>query len=84
MQRQATAYQLQDLSCLKCKQVKADNMNSYCECSGHFQCTQTKREDFHAQIRKLQTIADFHEFEWLAEVAGNHAADFEDQPEALF
>ena len=28
------AYQVQDLKCMKCKQVKADYLQTYCSCSG--------------------------------------------------
>lgn len=34
--RRLASYQLQDLRCLTCKQIKSDNMRVTCECSGEY------------------------------------------------
>ena len=39
VQRGLTAYQLQDLECVKCRQVKADSVSLRCDqCTGKFRC----------------------------------------------
>ena len=42
VQRHSLAYQLQDVVCLKCKLVKADNVAVYCSCSGTFANTRKR------------------------------------------
>jgi len=34
LQKQLLAYQVQDLICVKCRTVRADNTSEYCACSG--------------------------------------------------
>eukprot|EP00794_Sanderia_malayensis_P002850 gene2850-3296_t len=50
--RRSMTYTLQDLKCTKCKEVKARNMNIYCDCAGRHTTTFTKSE----LLEKLQTF----------------------------
>lgn len=34
--RRLASYQLQDLRCMNCKQIKSDNLRVNCECSGEY------------------------------------------------
>ncbi len=54
VRRLVTSFQLQDLRCGKCKQVKSDNLSVNCNCSGAYQLTMSKIES----RRKLRTIAN--------------------------
>ncbi|XP_017892120.1 DNA polymerase epsilon catalytic subunit A [Ceratina calcarata] len=42
--RKSMDYVLQDLQCRKCKEVKRDNMNDICSCSGEFKTLVPKKE----------------------------------------
>ena len=39
LQRNSMGFQLQDLVCQKCHMVKADNLSTYCSCSGEYKLT---------------------------------------------
>ncbi|ORX90877.1 putative DNA polymerase epsilon catalytic subunit A [Basidiobolus meristosporus CBS 931.73] len=67
IQRKTTAYQLQDLKCSKCRLVKAENLTEYCQCSGNFVLTQSRKE-LNKQLTVLRNIAKLHELEFLGEV----------------
>lgn len=58
-------YQLQDLQCNRCKQIKAETMDSICKnCSGKFKNT-VEREELQTSLITFSNIAKAHEFEWL-------------------
>lgn len=66
---QFSSYQLSDLKCTRCQQIKSNSLALYCECSGTFQTTDSRV----GVLKKLQTIAsvaDFYEFAALAEAVG--------------
>lgn len=54
-----TAYQLQDLRCGKCKQIKSDNLSMHCQCSGAYQLTIGKVE-MRRRLRIAVNVATFH------------------------
>jgi DNA polymerase epsilon subunit 1 len=62
----SVAYQVQDLKCSKCSQIKADNLSSHCECSGEWICKEPK-ERCHQTYSTLLSIAKFYGFNWLQE-----------------
>ena len=67
IQRRTVSYQLQDLRCARCKQIKSDNLRVNCECSGEYQPFESKQE----LLRRLQVtgnVAEFHELDTLAGV----------------
>lgn len=42
IQRRVVAYQLQDLRCGRCKQIKTENLRINCVCSGDYVMADTK------------------------------------------
>ncbi|KAL9936385.1 hypothetical protein V8E36_004453, partial [Tilletia maclaganii] len=59
-----SAFALQDLRCLRCGTIRADNMGERCQCAGTWGLLVTRREAVH-KIRSLGTIASWHGFENL-------------------
>ncbi|KNC54094.1 DNA polymerase [Thecamonas trahens ATCC 50062] len=60
-----TAFQLQDLVCNKCRQVKLSNLRRYCECSGEFKLA-VSRDDIAVAMQAFGNIANYHEMAALA------------------
>ncbi|CDF35655.1 unnamed protein product [Chondrus crispus] len=55
-QKMYTAYQVQDLKCMRCRMVKRDNMGTHCNCSGSpFQLSVSHR-DFRKQLHALESL----------------------------
>ncbi|XP_046479124.1 DNA polymerase epsilon catalytic subunit 1 isoform X1 [Neodiprion pinetum] len=44
LNRKCMGYILQDLQCVKCNQIKRENMNEYCTCAGQYRTLISKRE----------------------------------------
>ncbi|CAA0372322.1 unnamed protein product [Arabidopsis thaliana] len=59
-------YQLQDLVCNRCNQVKAAHLTEQCECSGSFRCKESG-SDFHKRIEIFLDIAKRQKFRLLEE-----------------
>uniref|UniRef100_A0A182REB1 DNA polymerase epsilon catalytic subunit n=1 Tax=Anopheles funestus TaxID=62324 RepID=A0A182REB1_ANOFN len=53
VQRKLMSYTLQDLRCIKCKQIKRENLSQYCTCTGNFENLIST-----AEIRRL--LQTFH------------------------
>lgn len=67
IQRRTVSYQLQDLRCARCKQIKSDNLRVNCECSGDYVTSESKTD----LLRRLQVtgnVAEFHDLDILAGV----------------
>ena len=67
VQRQVLAFQLQDLKCVKCGLVKAENMTEYCKCSGAFTTLQPRAE-FAARLQVYHKVAVFYKLAYLEQV----------------
>ena len=67
LNRQAAAYQLNDLRCTRCKQLKANNLAIYCECSGTYS-TGEARPDFVKRLQMTASVAEFYAFKNLLDV----------------
>jgi DNA polymerase epsilon subunit 1 len=65
--RQVAAYQMQDLRCSRCKQIKAANLAVHCDCSGVFRTTEPRAEMMR-RFKVAAAIAEWYGFEALAEV----------------
>lgn len=65
-EKSSMAYQLQDLACSKCHQVKGDYMSEYCPCSGRF-VNQESPAAFRERMLPFRNIARAYEFEWLGD-----------------
>lgn len=60
-------YHLQDLTCIKCRQVKATHLADQCTCAGAFKNTISPAE-FEKGLQVFLNIAKYHGFELLEEV----------------
>ncbi|KAI7734906.1 hypothetical protein M8C21_021709 [Ambrosia artemisiifolia] len=60
------SYHLQDLVCLKCKQIKAAHLAEYCGCAGSFGLNESAIE-FNDKMQVLLNIAAYQKFELLKE-----------------
>eukprot|EP00128_Syssomonas_multiformis_P014704 Colp12_sorted_trinity150504_noHs@22435 len=69
-ERRVMAFQLQDLVCQKCREVKGDNLNLYCACTGRFTLLH-QRANLIAKQKTLLRIAEFHEMPLLAAVVSS-------------
>lgn len=66
-QRRLVQYQVQDLVCVRCHEMKVSNISGSCQCSGVYQNTKspaTQRQ----QLFTLLNIARFHQFDHLREL----------------
>ncbi|KAG8951372.1 DNA polymerase epsilon catalytic subunit [Tulasnella sp. 424] len=68
VRRLVTSFQLQDLRCGKCKQIKSDNLTLHCNCSGADQLTCAKGEA-KRKIRTISNVASVHGLALLKEYA---------------
>lgn len=62
------SYTIQDLRCLKCKQIKRENMPIYCSCAGDFQNLIPKDELLSLLTVTFRNIADMYEMKMLQEL----------------
>ncbi|KAI9204184.1 uncharacterized protein BJ171DRAFT_442631 [Polychytrium aggregatum] len=63
-----TEWQLQDTSCVKCRQVKAENMRESCDCGGLFG-TVLQRDERLRTLKVVLNIGQFYKMNMLCEVA---------------
>jgi len=68
VRRFAAAFQLQDLRCGKCKQIKTDNLSKNCPCSGEYQLTSVKGEA-RRKLRTIVNVATLHNLHIVKEYA---------------
>ena len=64
----AKAYQLQDLRCVRCRNVKATHVASMCECGGSFELIMSA-EALRQWTCIFERIGEFHGFELLRQTA---------------
>ncbi len=64
LSRQSLALQLQDLVCVKCHMVKAENASAFCSCSGQFVLTSPPGE-FITRVQTAYRLAEFHNLPYL-------------------
>ncbi|KAL1201896.1 DNA polymerase epsilon catalytic subunit A [Cardamine amara subsp. amara] len=62
------SYQMQDLVCIRCNQVKAAHLTEQCECSGSFRCKESGPE-FRKSMEIFLDIAKRQKFQLLEELA---------------
>eukprot|EP00112_Aurelia_sp_Birch-Aquarium-sp1_P000107 Seg1008.10 transcript_id=Seg1008.10/GoldUCD/mRNA.D3Y31 product="DNA polymerase epsilon catalytic subunit A" protein_id=Seg1008.10/GoldUCD/D3Y31 len=67
LSRRSMTYTLQDLKCCKCKEVKARNMNIYCECAGNHVTTITK-QSFVDKLKTFRNVAKYYQLTNLQEM----------------
>lgn len=67
--RQMSTYQMQDLRCSRCKQIKSTNLAVHCECSGVFRTTEARGELLR-RFRVASAVAEWYGFEAFGDVVG--------------
>ena len=55
--RKLMSYILQDLRCVRCKQIKQDNVSEYCSCAGAFE-TLIEQSEIVTLIKTFNTVAE--------------------------
>lgn len=66
LMQQLASYQLSDLKCSRCQQVKSNNLALHCHCSGRFQ-TVDSRTDLLKKLRTISSVAEYYSFQALHE-----------------
>lgn len=67
VQRRSHAYQLQDLQCVSCRQVKTDSLSSICpKCAGAFS-TRQPASGLREALAIFRNVAQHHDMPWLLE-----------------
>ena len=67
IQRKVMGYTLQDLQCLKCKEIKMMNLASHCTCAGKFK-TLIVAKDLAKLLKTFKSIATHYGMPLLKEV----------------
>lgn len=68
VQQQERAYQLQDLQCMKCKNVASGHLARQCKmCGGELKCTEPA-DVFRKRLTVFKNIARYHSFQLLMEI----------------
>ncbi|EFJ15355.1 hypothetical protein SELMODRAFT_445541 [Selaginella moellendorffii] len=60
-------YHLQDLKCVKCRQIKAAHITEQCSCGGSFECVE-KSAEFMSKSHVFLNIATYYGFDLLKEI----------------
>ena len=60
VRRLLTNYQVQDLRCSRCHEIKSDIMSEHCHCSGVYQTTASKAE-LRRKIKTVANVSIFHQ-----------------------
>ncbi|KAH3677238.1 hypothetical protein WICMUC_001819 [Wickerhamomyces mucosus] len=61
-----TNFYIQDLRCEKCKQIKSDNMSSYCTCSGKW-VESADKHDVAFKIKSYENVAHYYDLKLLSD-----------------
>jgi DNA polymerase epsilon subunit 1 len=64
MQSLITAYQLQDLKCARCKQVRGDELSDHCVCSGEWMGSVGIME-MRKRLGVFKSVAEFYRLDML-------------------
>lgn len=71
--RVVSAWQTQDVTCIKCGEDKSDNLAPTCKCGGSFRPS-LNRAETGAKLRMIQSVAEYHKLamtgEYVNEVLG--------------
>jgi len=66
LQSKMISYNLQDLICKKCKNIKQNNLNKNCSCAGNFDLT-LKEAEFMKMLNIFSNVSKFASFDFLHE-----------------
>ena len=67
LEKMCLSFVLQDLTCVKCKNIKQLNMKHTCECSGTFKYMMS-RDRFRLHMVTLLNIANYYKMDYLKEL----------------
>lgn len=70
LNRKSMGYILQDLQCCKCKEIKRENMNELCSCSGNFK-TLIPKDEIVKFMKICKSVARKCDMETLMEIIQN-------------
>jgi len=70
IQTKAMAYQLQDLVCKKCRNLKGDNISNKCHCGGEYKLF-IDYDEFMIQLNTFKHIAKYYNMKLLDEIISN-------------
>ena len=75
LQEKVLGYQVQDVVCTKCKEIKSENAVRRCkECSSLECANREATQKFMAEyISTFRTISKLHNMEWLAEIVESYS-----------
>lgn len=66
LNRKLMSYNLQDLQCMRCKEIKQDNIMQYCQCAGSY-TTLIKPNEIQSLIKTFNHVADNYSMVLLKE-----------------
>lgn len=66
MNRKIMSYTLQDLRCVRCKQIKRENLTKLCSCAGQFE-TLISANELKQLLTTFLKISDDHKMDLLKE-----------------
>jgi len=70
VQTKAMAFQLQDLVCTKCRNLKGDNISNKCHCGGEYKLY-IDYDEFMVQLTTFKHIAKYYNMKLLDEIINN-------------
>lgn len=68
-------YNLQDLKCVRCKEIKRENLSLYCPCSGQFESL-IQASDIESMLKTFLNVAENHKMNLLQEIVNNNLEIF--------
>ena len=66
LNRKMMSYNLQDLQCVRCKEIKQDNIMQYCQCAGNYS-TLIKPAEIKSLVSTFNLVADNYSMVLLKE-----------------
>lgn len=58
------SYTLQDLQCIRCKEIKRENIAELCTCAGTFK-TLIQSDELRELLKTFSKVADYHQMNLL-------------------
>lgn len=68
------SYTLQDLRCIRCNQIKRDNLTLLCSCGGTFE-TLISSKDIYNLFKTFLRVADTHKMALLREIVTQYQSE---------
>lgn len=68
--RKLMSYNLQDLKCVRCQEIKRENLSTYCPCSGQFEFL-ISASDTESLLKTFLKVAQNHNMVLLQEIVNS-------------